>query len=293
MVNPSDISNLPWLEPYKEQIKNLINNHKLPRVILLHGPEGMGKSILADDIANIINPAANNIPVFGQDNTKITVDDIRDIIDRAQRTTDAGHYNVFVIKNCENMASAAANALLKTLEENNENNYFILTTDNYNKILPTILSRCFKIAVSAEPEVIYNWLSSQGIADRTAQLCLLELADFGPRKALDYFANGYMDKLYKTSHILGALNQSNLIHSHKQTVETMTIKENKKNIIDIASFIKIINYLLTKSFIENASPVFSKPTFELIKKYKNHLDNNIAIDASNVIYNILYSIQRG
>ncbi len=299
MVNAADISDksntlisLPWLTSHEDYIKKLISLNKLSRVTLLYGPQGSGKSLLASNIAKIINKNLSSIISFGTDQEKITMDDIREIIDCSHRTATLDNYNIFIINNCENLATGAANGLLKTLEEENHNNFFILTSSNLNKVLPTILSRCFKIVVTAKAEIACQWLSSNGVSDKSDQACLLELAGFGPLKALQDYSNGYLDKIKKTTNILTSLTNINVITLHKQAIELFTIKENKKNIIDVTNFINIINYLLTRNFINSSgSSGFSKATFELIKKYKNHLDNNIAIDASNVIYNILYALQ--
>jgi DNA polymerase III subunit delta' len=53
-----------------------------------------------------------------------------------------GRKTVVVLLNIEKMPEKAANAFLKTLEEPGEDLMFILTTDNFNSLLPTIVSRC-------------------------------------------------------------------------------------------------------------------------------------------------------
>jgi DNA polymerase-3 subunit delta' len=53
-----------------------------------------------------------------------------------------GKRNIVIISNIEKMPPNIANAFLKTLEEPGENLMFILTTDNFNGLLPTIVSRC-------------------------------------------------------------------------------------------------------------------------------------------------------
>ncbi len=54
---------------------------------------------------------------------------------------------VFLIKDFDNSTPEAQNKLLKVLEEPNKNVYFVLTTSNLEKVLPTIKSRCSKIKV--------------------------------------------------------------------------------------------------------------------------------------------------
>jgi len=47
-----------------------------------------------------------------------------------------------VLKNIDNATEEAQNALLKSIEEPQENLYFILVVKNISSILPTIISRC-------------------------------------------------------------------------------------------------------------------------------------------------------
>lgn len=49
---------------------------------------------------------------------------------------------VYVIYECEKMTAQASNSLLKFLEEPNEGIIAILVTNNFNKLLSTIISRC-------------------------------------------------------------------------------------------------------------------------------------------------------
>lgn len=64
-----------------------------------------------------------------------------------------------------------ANALLKLLEEPPISTNFILVSDNYRRLLPTILSRC-RILSFARPErpLALAWLEQQAVADAGNQL---------------------------------------------------------------------------------------------------------------------------
>jgi DNA polymerase-3 subunit delta' len=53
-----------------------------------------------------------------------------------------GRKNVIILTGIENMHESASNAFLKVLEEPPEDVLIIMTTDNLNALLPTILSRC-------------------------------------------------------------------------------------------------------------------------------------------------------
>ncbi len=59
-----------------------------------------------------------------------------------------------MLKPAETMNEAAANALLKTLEEPPEGNLFILTAIGDRDLLPTIVSRCRRLSFGAIPQTI-------------------------------------------------------------------------------------------------------------------------------------------
>ncbi|MBS0629001.1 MAG: hypothetical protein JSS30_02110 [Verrucomicrobia bacterium] len=52
---------------------------------------------------------------------------------------------VFVIEDAEKMLPSSSNALLKTLEEPNQDTYFLMMTHHPDRLLPTIVSRLFPI----------------------------------------------------------------------------------------------------------------------------------------------------
>lgn len=60
-----------------------------------------------------------------------------------------GRKTVVIMTGIENMRKEAANAFLKLLEEPSENLIFLLTTDHTESLLPTIISRCQHIQLSA------------------------------------------------------------------------------------------------------------------------------------------------
>ncbi len=70
----------------------------------------------------------------------ISIDDIRALQDRLYET-GTGQYRCCIIRLVDRMQPAAANALLKILEEPPEGLVFILTTASLSSLLPTIVSR--------------------------------------------------------------------------------------------------------------------------------------------------------
>lgn len=76
------------------------------------------------------------------------VDDLREAIAFVAEKAD-GHKSV-VIENADDMTDAAANSILKTLEEPPKNTVFILQARSAAGVLPTIASRCSAIRITSD-----------------------------------------------------------------------------------------------------------------------------------------------
>ena len=72
----------------------------------------------------------------------ITTDQIRQLISSFQLKSLSGSYEIAILCGADRLNIQAANAFLKTLEEPFPGKLFILLTQDAQKILPTILSRC-------------------------------------------------------------------------------------------------------------------------------------------------------
>lgn len=80
-------------------------------------------------------------------------------------------YKVFILEDAEKMLPSASNALLKTLEEPNEDTFFLMMTHHPDRLLPTIVSRLFPMqfdsaAVPTTDFTPYITLASQGEWDK-------------------------------------------------------------------------------------------------------------------------------
>ena len=83
--------------------------------------------------------------------TSIKKDDITTL--KAELSVKAFHNKrIYWLKNIENMTPQAANAILKFLEEPEENIIAILSCKNISAVLPTILSRCIPIKLLGSME---------------------------------------------------------------------------------------------------------------------------------------------
>lgn len=75
----------------------------------------------------------------------IRVDDVRTINDFLSRRSSGDGWRVVIIDSVDDMNSAAANAVLKILEEPPYKTLMVLISHNPNRLLPTIRSRCAKL----------------------------------------------------------------------------------------------------------------------------------------------------
>ena len=75
----------------------------------------------------------------------IRVDDVRTVNEFLSRRSSGDGWRVVLIDSVDDMNSAAANAVLKILEEPPYKTLMLLISHNPNKLLPTIRSRCSKL----------------------------------------------------------------------------------------------------------------------------------------------------
>ena len=115
---------------------------------------------------------------------QISVDQIRGLTDFVNLSAHQQGYKIILIHPAEAMNLAAANALLKKLEEPPAGVIFILVSHRIQQLLPTIRSRCQLIAMPM-PDVAAaeDWLTQQGVDSPSA---CLAAASFAPLSALAF-----------------------------------------------------------------------------------------------------------
>lgn len=212
---------------------------QLPHALLLHGPAGTGKRHFSLTLANWLlcetpdaqGPcgrcdacgwfAQGNHPDFrlvepleqeesGEEAKAkakkgarpISVDQVREILDFAVLSAHRGGWRVVVLHPAEALNPAAANALLKILEEPPAGVMLILVSHRPRRLLPTVLSRCHKLGLPL-PDFgqARDWLVAQGLEE--AELLLRE-AGGAPLTAL---ALAEADRLRRRDGLLAALSR--------------------------------------------------------------------------------------
>ena len=199
--------------------------NKLPNKILLSGEKGVGKCTFAYHFINYIhsknetkaydiknfeinsenksflltqnksNPNFELVDI-NEDKKKIDITQIRNLILNLNKSSFNNIPRFVLIDNIEFLNINSINALLKVLEEPNDNIFFILINNN-KKILPTLKSRClnYKISLSFEQSIrivnkiidedVSNLINQQLICNYSTPGKLLQLISYGNEFKVD------------------------------------------------------------------------------------------------------------
>ena len=161
---PQTFAQLVGQEAIATTLSNALRQQRIAPAYLFTGPRGTGKTSSARILAKSLNCSESDVPtaapcgvceicqmiakgsaldVIEIDAASNTgVDNIRELIERAQFAPVQCRYKVYIIDEVHMLSTAAFNALLKTLEEPPARVVFVLATTDPQRVLPTIISRC-------------------------------------------------------------------------------------------------------------------------------------------------------
>jgi len=148
----------------KNSLINALNTDTCAHAILFTGPEGIGKSTLATDFAQMLLCTGEGPSACGRcaacntfeagtnpdflkiesDGNNISVDNIREIQSGSVIRPMYSKRKVYFIRQAEKMTQQAQNSLLKTLEEPPPYCVIILSASNPEMLIPTVRSRVLK-----------------------------------------------------------------------------------------------------------------------------------------------------
>ena len=281
-LSPSTQLNLFEHKEIFNDLSRLYKNDKLPSKILLSGEKGIGKSTLAYHLINFVlsedqeksydyennvinfenksykliqnncNPNFFLIDVI-EDKKNIDINQVRDLIIKLNKSSFNQKRRFVLIDNIELLNINSINALLKILEEPNENINFILIHNN-KRVLSTLKSRClnFKVFISKNQSIqIINKILNKNI-DNVVNKDLLD----------NYVTPGKLYKLIKFS------------DEHNFNLVDLNLKEFLKTIIKDKIYKKDRSILETIfSFIElYYRNNISKENINLIQSYHYFLN---------------------
>lgn len=194
-------------------LKAALKRGRLAHAYLFLGPEGVGKESVARALAGALNcaepredgdacgvcPSCQRLaagthpdflvlrPTSRERPPKITIEQIRELRRLTAYPPVAGGWRLALIKPGEDMREEAVNALLKTLEEPPPQHLLILTAQVEADLVPTVVSRCQKVAFAPlPPHLIEKQLIKRGASPgQAALLGALSGGSLGQALALD------------------------------------------------------------------------------------------------------------
>ncbi|MEC9482713.1 MAG: DNA polymerase III subunit delta', partial [Halomonas sp.] len=189
---------LPWQASLWKRLVQLQDTDRLPHALLFSGGHGLGKQELADALAartlcrrpgEVACGECHGCQMLqagyhpdllriapAEKSRQIRIDPIRDVNGFISQTAQQGGYRVVILQPAEAMNVAAANALLKSLEEPGERTLFILLADIPSRMLATIRSRCQHWALGVpDAATSLDWLGGE-LGDRDEAYFWLQVA---------------------------------------------------------------------------------------------------------------------
>ncbi len=276
-------TNLYGLDNQLNQLVNLYENNKLPKQLLLSGQKGIGKCTMAYHLINFVlskdeelpynlkNFSINNenksfkliqngsnpnfILVDVQDEKKsIDIFQIRHLIENLNKSSFNLKPRFILIDNIENLNLNSVNALLKILEEPNDNTHFILINNN-RKILPTIKSRCLDFKI---------YLSNDKIVEISNQLLKKKITDEISADLINYYLTP--GKMYK----LSSFCEENQINLRKISLKDFLLLLINNSYYKKDNFLRNFIFELVELYLLKKFSIFN---FNLYNYFLKRIDN--------------------
>lgn len=180
-----------------DHLDRAITHGRMRHAYLFTGPSRIGKTTLARAFAAALNCTGESAPCgtcractliakgthpdvtvveADTEHGSLKIDQVRDLQQTLALRPYEARYRVAILRRFHEANPAAANALLKTLEEPAPNAVLILTANSTDQLLPTIVSRCQPLHLRPLPQetvreaLEWHWDAPQDIARSLARL---------------------------------------------------------------------------------------------------------------------------
>ena len=300
------------LSTFKKEINfisNLYVNRKLPQTILFTGEKGIGKLNVAYHLINFIlskdedneycittNKINSNNKTYNlllknihpnlflislKDKKKnIDIEQIKNMKNFLNITSFSNKPKIVLIDGSEYLNLSSSNSLLKSLEENLNNVFFILVHDIKKKLLTTIKSRCIQFKF---------FLNNEDREKRINEILNNQFNDLNSD-----FKNKYISPLFFKS-LLEYCNKNNLqindINLDNLLSDILKKKDYKKNEFVLKNFFLLVQLFLYKKIRNEQN---NNKYFYLLKYFTQRFDDVIkfnldfesyVLEFKNLIYN--------
>ena len=300
------------LSTFKKEIdfiSNLYINRKLPQTILFTGEKGIGKLNVAYHLINFIlskdedneycittNKINSNNKTYNlllknihpnlflislKDKKKnIDIEQIKNMKNFLNITSFSNKPKIVLIDGSEYLNLSSSNSLLKSLEENLNNVFFILVHDIKKKLLTTIKSRCiqFKFFLNNEDrEKKINEILNNQFNDLSS--------DFKNKYISPLFFKSLLEYCNKNNLQINDINLDNLLS------DILKKKDYKKNEFVLKNFFLLVQLFLYKKIRNEQN---NNKYFYLLKYFTQRFDDvakfnldfeSYVLEFKNLIYN--------
>ena len=276
----------------RKVLAQTVKSNRLNNGYIFSGKEGTGKFLIAKEFARMILCRKSDYDIncdceeckFGEKHPDLIILDldlinsnlsekekkhtisielIRDLKEFAELTPFRAKHKVCIINDAHLIQDSAANAFLKTLEEPSLETIFILVTHKFEKLLPTIKSRCINIKFS-------------GLSDNDLKECLNLLGIDEINELVLKYSSGSVSKAL------------NMIESIKEnTLFDEKIRENKTDLTryilslkdkDEIRFLIGNIYLFTVEKYRQSKAVILMSFADYLLEIYKRLDYNVNLD---------------
>lgn len=239
------------------KLSSMIKKDRIMPSILICGEKGLGKTCMAENIAAAINCERHegvpcgvcrscqmtlhkNHPdviyvkaTSAQGNYRVK-EDIRPMIADSYIAPNEQGRKIYIIDNGEKLNEVCQNALLKVFEEPPGESVFILTAENKQTILPTVLSRVFAFELKRVSEDdAYSALTDMGISPDDAKKAQ-EAFPGNIGMQIEYLNGGKVfDSVVLARNIISALNAG----SEYELLKTLTELSNRDTAMSVAELV--------------------------------------------------------
>lgn len=184
-----------------------------------------------------------------------------------------GNRKIYIIFECEKMRSESANAILKFLEEPNSLITAFLITNNFNNVLPTIVSRCQIVKLNNYNEILSNEFEEVSF----------NFISNVEEKGIDSFT--ILDQLLFSK--FDIKNRDNMVlfldNMISMYYDIMNVKINKLNSIYFSNYVKEYEIISSSNSLDK---ILSKINFLIDAKDSIKYNVNINLLIDNIIINL-------